>query len=192
MAFNPQNTINRVDSLVKATKGLICLGVTAVSFLNPRNLLAGVGMLAVGIANSVANAVTGQIADHIQDVLGIVSVPFLLLKSYVSSLQRSVKNLKRAYTNIAQKAKDLVDYLNNTQNCAVQGANFMNCIFKSLMNKIDKKVTNKLIANIDDTFDKLKKDISGEVLRGGGILDQHGGRQVRQFESLTKKLNILA
>jgi hypothetical protein len=192
MAFNPQTTINRVDALVKATKGLICLGITAVSFLNPRNLLAGVGMLAVGIANSVANAVTGQIADHIQDVLGIVSVPFLMLRAYTKSLQRSVKNLKRAYKNITQKAKDIVDYLTNTQNCAVQGANFMNCIFKSLMNKIDKKVTNKLISNIDDTFDKLKKDISGEVLRGGGILDQHVGRQVRQFESLTKKLNILA
>lgn len=192
MAFNPQTTINRVDAIVKATKGLICLGLTAITFLNPRNLLAGIGMLAVGIGNSVANAVLGQIEDHIQDILGTVSVPFKLLKSYVESLQRSVKNLIRAYDNIKQKAKDLVDYLTNTQNCAVQGANFMNCIFKSLMNKIDKKVTNKLISNIDNTFGKLQKQIEGEVLRSGGILDQHVGRQIKQFETLTKKLNILA
>jgi len=192
MAFNPQTTLSRVDEIVKATKGLICLGITAVSFLNPRNLLAGIGMLAAGIANSIANAVTGQIEDHIQEVLGTVSVPFQLLKSYVNSLQRSIKNLQRLYEGIIQKAKDIVDYLTNTQNCAVQGANFMNCIFKTLMNKIDKKITNKLISGIDNTFDKFKKDISGEVLRAGGILDQHVGRQVRQFESLTKKLNILA
>ena len=192
MAFNPQTTINKVDAIVKATKGLICLGITAVSFLNPRNLLAGIGMLAAGIGNSIANAVIGQVDDHIQEILGTVSVPFMLLKSYVNSLQRSVKNLKRFYENITQKATDIVDYLTNTQNCAVQGANFMNCIFKSLMNKIDKKVTNKLISKIDNTFDKLQKDITGEVLRGGGILDQHVGKQVREFEKLTKKLNILA
>lgn len=192
MGFNPQNTLSKVDAIVKAAKGLICLGETAISFLHPRNLLTGVAMFAAGIANSVANAVIGQVEDHIQDVLGIVSVPFKILKSYVSSLQRSVKNLIRVYDNITQKAKDIVDYLNNTQNCAVQGANFMNCIFKALMNKIDKKVTNKLINNIDNTFNKLKKDMEGEVLRSGGILDQHVGRQIRQFEKLTKKLNILA
>lgn len=192
MAFNPQTTINRVDAIVKATKGLICLGVTAVTFLNPRNLLKGVGMLAIGIGNSVANAVVGQVEDHIQEILGTVSVPFKLLQSYIKSLQRSVKNIKRFYENITQKGIDIVDYLTNTQNCAVQGANFMNCIFKALMNKIDKKVTNKLISKIDNTFEKLQKDIAGEVLRGGGILDQHVGKQVRQFEALTKKLNILA
>ena len=192
MAFNPQTIVNSVDSIVKATKGLICLGITAVSFLNPRNLLAGVGMLAAGIGNSIANAVLGQIDDHIQDILATVSVPFKLLQAYVKSLQRSVKNLIRAYDNIVQKAKDIVDYLTNTQNCAVQGANFMNCIFKALMNKIDKKVTNKLISKIDNTFEKLQKEITGEVLRSGGLLDQHVGKQVKAFENLTKKLNILA
>lgn len=192
MAFNPQTTINRVDAIVKATKGLICLGFTAVTFLHPRNLLKGVGMLAIGIGNSVANAVVGQVEDHIQEILGTVSVPFKLLQTYIKSLQRSVKNIKRFYENITQKGADIVDYLTNTQNCAVQGANFMNCIFKALMNKIDKKVTNKLISKIDNTFEKLQKEIAGEVLRGGGILDQHVGKQVRQFEALTKKLNILA
>ena len=192
MGFNPQNTLSKVDAIVKATKGLICLGETIVTFLHPRNLLTTIAMFAAGIGNSVANAVIGQIEDHIQDVLGIVSVPFKLLKSYVNSLQRSVKNLTRLYKNIRQKGKDIVDYLTNTQNCAIQGANFMNCIFKALMNKIDKKVTNKLIKNIDNTFNKLKKDMEGEVLRGGGILDKHVGKQIRQFENLTKKLNILA
>ena len=60
------------------------------------------------------------------------------------------------------------------------------------MNKIDKKITNKLINNIDNTFGKLQEDIKGEVLRGGGLLDQHVGRQIKQFETLTRKLNILA
>jgi hypothetical protein len=192
MSFNPQTTLSKVDAIVKATKGLICLGFTVITFLNPRNLAKGIGLLAIGIGNAVANAVTDQIEDHIQEILGTVSVPFKLLKAYVNSLRRSVRNITRAYDNITQKAKDIVDYLTNTQNCAIQGANFLNCIFKSLMNKINRKVTNKLINNIDDTFGKLQEQIKGEVLRGGGILDQHVGRQIKQFEKFTRKLNILA
>lgn len=194
MAFDPQSLgkgIGVVESVVRATKGLICIGRTIFSFLNPSNLLAGIGMFAAGIGNSIANAVLNQVNDHISETLGLLSLPVQALQSYVDSLQRSVTNLLRLYEKVEKRGQDLLDYLLDTQNCAVMGANFLNCLFKALMNKVDQKVTNKLIKGVDGVFGKLQSDLKQEVLRTGGLLDKHVGQQTQRFEILTRKLNAL-
>lgn len=192
MSFNPQKTLGVVDSLTKAAKGLICLGWTIFSFANPKNLLAGIGMLAVGIANSVANAVTAAVSDSLNEILATLSVPLLQLKGYVDSLLRSVNNLKKLYDKLSKKKFDLFNFLFDKQACAIQGANFMNCIFKAIMNKVDKKITSKLVNNVDGVLGKLQKQMKDEVLRSGGLLDKHVGSQINKFETITKKLNVLA
>lgn len=178
---------SQIDKIVAAAKSLVCLPSILFTFAHPKNLLKGIGMIAAAVGNSVANTILDTIQDRVDDLLDTAFFPLKLLQRYVELLQNTVSNLEKILKNLDKKSKNLNDFLKNTQNCAVQAANFMNCIATAIANKITKKVLPK----INNQFDKLQRDIAAETYRAGGLMEKHAGRQIRAAEKLTKQLEIM-
>jgi hypothetical protein len=180
--------MNDLDRIVKLSQGLMCLGMTAASLLtNPANLFKAAGFIAASAGNLIANAVAGQISRRIGTLTNIISTPLKLINSYIKSLTNTLDNLESAYKKIKSKKTDLKSFLFQTQNCAVQAGNFLNCISAV----IAKKITKKVLLKIDTEFDKIQKEVSASVYAAGGILEQSAGRQIRQVERLSKQLNAM-
>jgi len=180
--------MNDLDRIVKLSQGLMCLGMTAATLLsNPTNLFKAVGFIAATAGNLIANAVADRLSRRVGDLTRTVSAPLKLIGSYLKSIQNIFDNLESAYNKIKNKKGDLKDFLFNTQNCAIQAGNFLNCVSAI----IAKKVTKKVLLKIDTEFDKIQKEVSASVYTAGGILEQSAGRQIRQAETLSRQLNAM-
>ncbi len=178
---------SQIDKIVTAAKGLLCLPSILFTFANPQNLLKGIGLIAGAVGNAVANAVLDTIQDRVQDLISTAILPLKLLQGYVKSLQNTLSNVQQLLKNLDKKSKNLNLFMKNTQNCAVQAANFMNCIATAIANKITKNILPKL----NSQFDRLQRDIASETYRAGGLMEQHVGREVRSAERLTKQLAMM-
>ena len=195
-AGNFISTVGKLDPLIKAAKGLLCLPSLLKSFktISPANLLKGLAGMAAGLAASIVGAIADAITDRIMQLLDIITMPLQLLQRYIKTLLDTITNIKKLFANIKQKAKDLLNFLKNTQDCSVQTANFLNCIATAVQKKITKKVLSKIknpLSKLDNQFTKLQKDIQAEAFRAGGFLEQHVGRQVAAAEKLTRQLEVL-
>lgn len=188
LAGNFKGKMNDLDRIVKLSQGLMCLGMTAATLLsNPTNLFKAVGFIAATAGNLIANAVADRLSRRVGDLTRTVSAPLKLIGSYLKSIQNIFDNLESAYNKIKNKKGDLKDFLFNTQNCAIQAGNFLNCVSAI----IAKKVTKKVLLKIDTEFDKIQKEVSASVYTAGGILEQSAGRQIRQAETLSRQLNAM-
>jgi hypothetical protein len=188
LAGNFKGKMNDLDRIVKLSQGLMCLGMTAASLLtNPKNLFKAVGFIAATAGNLIANAVSDRLTKRVGDLTKLVITPLKLISSYLDSIKNIFENLDSAYKKIKQKKGDLKDFLFNTQNCAVQAGNFLNCISAV----IAKKITKKVLLKIDTEFDKIQKEVAASVYTAGGILEQSAGRQIRQVERLSKQINAM-
>jgi hypothetical protein len=188
LAGNFSGKMNDIDRIVKLSQGLMCLGMTAASLLsNPTNLFKAVGFIAASAGNLIANAVADTISKRVGDLTKTVITPLKLISSYIDSIKNIFDNLDSAYKKIKKKKGNLKDFLFNTQNCAIQAGNFLNCISAV----IAKKVTKKVLLKIDTEFDKIQKEVAASVYTAGGILEQSAGRQIRQVERLSKQINAM-
>ena len=200
LAGNFTSIAGKLDTLQKAAKGLLCLPSILKSFAltNPKNLLKGIAGVAASVlataVDSIAGAILGAIEDTINQLLDLATLPLRLLQKYVQTLLNIVSNVKQILRNVENKAKDLKDFMKNTQNCSVQAANFMNCIATAVQRNLTKAVLSKIknpLSKIENQFNKLQKQIQADVFRAGGLLEQHVGNQLAAAEKITKQLSIL-
>jgi hypothetical protein len=180
--------LNNLDKIVKLSQGLLCAGMTAATLLsNPANLFKAVGFVAASVGNLITNAIADRMQARVNNILQITSLGIRLLKSYVESAQNILSNLQQIYDKIKKKQSNLLDFIFNTQNCAIQAANFLNCISAI----IAKKITKKVLPKIDNEFDRIQNEVAGAIYNAGGVMEQHAGRNLRSVEKLTKQLNAM-
>ncbi len=179
---------NDLDRIVKLSQGLMCAGMTAATLLsNPTNLFKAVGFIAATAGNLIANAITDRISTHIRALTKNVIAPLKLISSYITSLQNILENFDSIYKKIKGKKQNLETFLFNTQNCAINASNFLNCISAV----IAKKITKKVLVKIDTEFDKIQKEVEAAVFTSGGILEQRAGRHIREVERVTKQIDAM-
>lgn len=200
----------KIDGILKAAKGLLCIPSLLSQFnaVGIKNLLKSVGEFAAGlvasVASSILSAVTEQISSMVNSalgaagaVLGVLNKLGGLVKSLTSAASRigdMIMSAKDKLKNLKIKAPNLRDFLMNQQNCNIKAADFMNCLLKSISNKLTKKVVSKLnnpLKKLDAQLTKLHKEIAADAFKVGGLMEQYVGRNIRAAEKITKQLDIM-
>ena len=186
----------KIDNIVKAAKGLLCLPSLLKNFkaADVKSLLKGMAGFAAGLAANIIDSVVGAVTDTINNILNTALAPLKLLQSYVKSLLNIVDNISNIYKNLKKKAQDLRDFSMNQQNCNVMAADFMNCLLTNVANKVNKKVLSKLqnpLKKVDAQLTKLHKQIAAETFKAGGMMEQYVGKNLRAAEKLSKQLEIM-
>lgn len=188
LAGDFRGRMNDLDRIVKLSQGLMCAGMTAATLLsNPKNLFKAVGYIAATAGNLIANAITDRISQHIKILTRTVAAPLKLISSYLKSLMNTIDSLDSIYKKIKNKKGALQDFLFNTQNCAINAGNFLNCISAV----IAKKITKKVLVKIDSEFGRIEKEVAAAVYTSGGILEQSAGRHIREIERTTKQIEAM-
>ena len=186
----------KIDNIVKAAKGLLCLPSLLSNFKasDVKNLLKGMAGFAAAMAANILDSVVGAVADAINNILKTALAPLRLLQSYVKSLLNVVDNISNIYKNLKKKSQDLRNFTMNQQNCNIMAADFMNCLLTSITNKVNKKVLSKLqnpLKKVDAQLTKLHKEIAAEAFKAGGLMEQYVGKNLRAAEKLSKQLEIM-
>lgn len=181
------SAIGKVDKIARAAHGLVCLATTLGAFTNPAALLLALTSIAANAANMILGAVGGMIQARINGLLGMVLAPLMMLQNYINRIAALTNTFSSLYIGIEVRASSLLNYIFDTQDCANQAAQMMNCISKVIANK----VTQKVLPKINSVFGKLEAEVAEQVFKTGGILEQQVGRRVRTAERLTAQLSIL-
>ena len=200
----------KIDNIVKAAKGLLCITALLSKFkaADVRNLLGGLAGMAAAAAASIASAVVDAVTDTINGMINTALAPLRMLQGYAKSLANLIDSAGKVISrigdmlmgvrdklkNLNAKSLNLRDFLMNTQNCNVQAADFMNCLLKSVTNKLNKKVLSKLenpLKKVDAQLSKLHKEIAADAFKVGGLMEQYVGKNLRAAEKLSKQLEIM-
>lgn len=179
--------VGKFDKIAHQAHGLLCLATTLGSFLSPAGLLAALTSIATSAAGMILDAVGGMIQSRVNNLLGMVLGPLKMLQNYANRLANLKISFGSMFGGIESQAENALNFIFNTQDCANQAAQMMNCISKL----VAKKVTNKVLPKIDSVFGKLQAEVAKEVYKTGGLLEQQVGRRVRTAERLTAQLSIL-
>lgn len=179
--------IGKFDKIAQKAHGLLCLATTLGSFLSPAGLLASLTSIAANAAGMIIDAVGGMIQSRVNSMLGMLMGPLKMLQNYANRLANLKISFGSMFGGLDSHVNNTLSYIFNTQDCANQAAQMMNCISKV----IAKKVTNKVLPKIDKVFGKLQAEVAQEVYKTGGLLEQQVGRRVRAAERLTAQLSIL-
>lgn len=179
--------VGKFDKIAHKAHGLLCMAATLGSFLSPAGLLASLTSMAANAAGMILDAVGGMIQAQINSMLGLVLGPLRMLQNYANRLASLKLEVSVMFVGLESLAENTLNFIFNTQDCANQSAQMMNCMSKL----VAKKVTNKVLPKIDSVFGKLQSEIAQEMYKVGGMLEQQVGRRVRTAERLTAQLSIL-
>jgi hypothetical protein len=179
--------VGKFDKIAQQAHGLLCLATTLGSFLSPAGLLSALTSIATSAAGMILDAVGGMIQSRVNSLLKSVFGPLKMLQNYINRIASLRFGFSAMFGGIDSQAQNALSFIFNTQDCANQAAQMMNCISKV----IAKKVTNKVLPKIDSVFGKLQSEVAQEVYKAGGLLEQQVGRRVRTAERLTAQLSIL-
>ena len=181
------SAIGKIDKLAQKFHGLVCMATTLGSFTSPGSLLSSLATMASNAASSILDAVGGMIQSRVNSLLKTVLGPLQMLQNYANKLASLKLSFSSMFAGIDSQAENALKFIFNTQDCANQAAQMMNCMSKL----VAKKVTNQTIPKLDKIFGKLQAEIASEMYKVGGILEQQVLRQARTAEKLTAQLSIL-
>lgn len=181
------SSIGKFDKVAHQVKGLLCLALTLAAFLNPANLLSALASIAANAASSILDAVNGMIQAHINMLLGRVLGPLMMLQNYAARIVGLLNGFSSILAGLDQKINATLSFTFNTQDCANQAAQLMNCIQK----QIEKKITKKILPKLNSALFKIQREIADDITKAGGLLEQQVGRRVRTAEKLMDQLNFM-
>ena len=166
--LNPIN--NSVDKIMAASNGLACLKNAIMGLpLNPSMLLTGLAAVAGTMLAAITDAVTKVIYDRARQMIDSILSPL----KQIEQLIRDITNLLIDAQNLIDKATNMDNYFKDKQNCADMGANLLNCIAQSAINKISTKVA----MNVDKEAKKLADKVSKESFKTNGSISNFVNRQ---------------
>lgn len=157
-----------VDGIMAASRGVMCLASSifgAGSNINASTILGGLKAVAVGLAASILNAVTVVILRRVDQIIGSALSPIRHIRMLIDDLTASLVGTKSLF----DKATNLDNYLSNRQNCAVNGANILNCLAQSAINKI----TNKVAMSVDKSIGGIADSVTKEAVGVNGAIASH-------------------
>jgi hypothetical protein len=164
-----------VDKLISASQGILCLAQSI--FGAPPNIagiLGGLANVASAMITAVISAVTTVITNRVNQMVNSILSPIRQIQGIITDLTSILISTQ----NILDKALNMDNYFKSKQECANMGANLLNCIAQSAINK----VTNKVAMTIDKQLAPLANNVSRDALKFNGSIHKYVDRHSKFIE----------
>jgi hypothetical protein len=180
--LNPVN--GTVDKLISASNGLMCLKSAIFGAIpNPAMIIQGLAAVAAGMISSIIGAVSIVINERVNQIINSVLSPIRKIEGIIQDLTTTLISLQ----NIIDKATNMDNYFKNKQDCSSWGAQLMDCLAQSAINKI----TNKVAMNVDKNIGKIADSVSKDAFKMNGIIDNHVNRHTKFLEKAQLQTKLL-
>jgi hypothetical protein len=161
-----------VDGLISASQGVLCL-VQGIFGAPPdlASIMTGLASVAAAMLTAVITAVSTVITNRVAQMVNSILSPIRQIESLIVDLTSILEETQ----NIIDKATTLDNYFKNKQDCTSMGANLLNCIAQSAINKI----TNKVAMEVDKQLAPLANKVSSEALKTNGSIHNYVDRHTK-------------
>lgn len=180
--LNPVNAT--VDKLISASNGLMCLKSAIFGAIpNPAMILQGLVAVAAGMISAIIGAVTTVINERVGQIINSVLSPLRKIEGIIIDLTSALISIQ----DIIDKATNMDNYFKNKQDCSSWGAQLMNCLAQSAINKISSKIA----MNVDKHIGGLADAVSKEAMKSNGIIDNHVAKHTKFLNKANLQTKLL-
>lgn len=169
-------------------------------------LLSGVGNLAKAAGGAVLNAAMQQlnvlkqfiehtIADTINQVTGRVVGVLRTIQNLFGDIAEAKDTVLELKDTIAQRAKDLTQFVKNKQNCDAMLANLMGCMTSKIGAQFTRKLQQQFYKGGGLGLDKITNTITKNLQGGGNLFTgtvQKYNTQLNKATTQLEKVNKFA
>lgn len=169
-------------------------------------LLSGIGNLAKAAGGAVLNAAMQQlnvlkqfientIADAINQVTGRVVGILRIVQNLFSDIAEASDTLVELKDTIAQRAKDLTQFVKNKQNCDAMLANLMGCMATKIGAQFTRKLQQQFYKGGGLGLDKITNTITTNLQKGDNLFTgaiQKYNTQLNKATTQLEKVNKFA
>jgi hypothetical protein len=180
--LNPANST--VDGLIAASNGLMCLKNAIFGLpLNPAALLQSLATVAATMILSITASVTKIIYKRVYQIVDSALSPLRKIEGIIIDLTIALEDAQF----ILDKATNMDNYFKDKQNCASMGANLLNCLAQSAIDKITDKVT----MEVDKHAGKIADSVSKQAFGTNSTIDSFVGRQAKFIDKAQLQTKLL-
>lgn len=179
---------NTIDRLSTIANGAFCISLFAIDLLlNPAALLTTSKNFILNIIQSQFNLLAGIIYQQINKILGI-PLQYLGILAQLVQLTNLITNL---IFSLEERAKSLLQFNFNSQNCAAQAADFARC----LQGQVNKMITAKILSAINrqvTSVDEVVNNVSLNFFNETNLFSEYTKKAqtaVRKAELQLTKVN---
>jgi hypothetical protein len=169
-------------------------------------LLSGIGNLAKAAGGAVLNAAMQQlnvlkqfientIADVINQVTGRVVGVLRIVQNLFGDIAEASDTLVELKDTIAQRAKDLTQFVKNKQNCDAMLANLMGCMATKIGAQFTRKLQQQFYKGGGLGLDKITNTITTNLQKGDNLFTgavQKYNTQLNKATTQLEKVNKFA
>ena len=204
--------INNFKTLANSTidRATTIVGVAACL---PQSLFGGGGALLGGLSNIAKAAgaavlnnamqqlnvlkqfIENTIADVINQVTGRVVGVLRTVQNLFSDIAEAKDTVLELKDSIAQRAKDLTNFVKNKQNCDAMLASLMGCMSKQIGGQFTRKLQQQFYKNGSLGLDKITNTITSNLQSGDNLFTgsiQKYNTQLNKATTQLEKVNKFA
>ena len=179
------NPVNKtVDGLISASNGLMCLKNSIVGkIISPASILSGLALAVGAMVNAIITSVTQVIYNRVNQMIDSVLSPIRRIQELISDLTSILVDIQQ----LINKATNMDNYFKDKQNCSTMGADLLNCLAQSAINKVSKKVA----MNVDKHVGKIADSVSKQAFKVDGILAKRIDKHTKFIEKAQLQTKLL-
>lgn len=169
-------------------------------------LLSGIGNLAKAAGGAILNAAMQQlnvlkqfientIADIINQITGRIVGVLRIVQNLFSDIAEARDTLIELKDTIAQRAKDLTQFVKNKQNCDAMLANLMGCMTTKIGAQFTRKLQQQFYKGGGLGLDKITNTITTNLQKGDNLFTgsvQKYNTQLNKATTQLEKVNKFA
>jgi len=180
--LNPVN--GTVDKLISASNGLMCLKSAIFGAIpNPAMILQGLAGVAAGMVSAIIGAVTTVIQERVDQIINSALSPIRKIEGIITDLTSTLIGIQ----DTIDRATNMDNYFKNKQDCSSWGAQLMNCLAQSAINKISSKIA----MNVDKHIGGLADSVSKESMKVNGVIDNHVAKHTKFLDKAKLQTKLL-
>lgn len=168
-------TINdTVDKISTIANGALCLpSLVTTALLQPQKILTGLLSNTLRTlqqqVGTLLNLIQFQVAFIINKITGKLIGILQQAAFFVNEIRSTINFIDEFKKSLTKRSGDILDSLNDRQNCEAFAANIINCLQNKVTNELTKTLQKEIVTNMN--IDEIGKKVTAQLDKGDNIFE---------------------
>ena len=187
----------KADQLTAGAKAVLCIpsiiaGLPDLGKGIIGGVIAKIGKTLENYASTISNIVTNTIKGAVSQITGSIVGVFDIITSTLGQIGSAIEAGKKFAQGIKDRAKDVIDFTSEKENCNFAAASLLNCITAQAIGSVSLRSAvdlSKGLKPVADFANDVSNKISGPTGAITRTVDKAAG-QVNRATKLIQKSNL--
>ena len=180
----------KADQLTAGAKGVLCIpsiiaGLPDLGKGLIGGVIANIGKTLENFASTISNIVTNTINGAVSQITGSIVGVIDTITGTLGQIGSAIETGKEFTQGLKDRAKDVIDFTSEKENCNFAAATLLNCITAQAVGSISSKGAVDIAKGLKPIAD-FANDVSNSIAAPGGALTRTVDKAAGQVDRATR------